>query len=87
MSDRTVRMPRAVRRHHRQRLSKKRRFHWGLDMSLESEKRRGMIINTPTPCSCHGCGNPRKYKDSPYHGLTMQEIRCIIGFKLDGFDY
>jgi hypothetical protein len=60
-------MSRAQKRHHRQRLKTKRRFHWGRDLKDEPEI-LGKAINTPTPCSCLMCGNARHHS-----GETMQE--------------
>lgn len=61
----------AVRRHHRERLKKSRRFHWGRDLSSEPS-RLGMAVDTPHPCSCAMCGNPRKHFDE----LTLQELKA-----------
>lgn len=33
---------------------------------------------TPASCSCWMCGNPRKYADSAYNALTLQERRHWI---------
>lgn len=60
---------RAERRHHRERLKKARRHHWGRDLSKEPH---GMAVDTPTPCSCPMCGNPRKF----FQEKTMQERRA-----------
>ncbi len=73
MSDRDGMPSRAMRRHHRYRLYRRRRFHWGRDLaeSDENPKFRGKVIDTPTPCSCWMCGNPRKW----WKEKTMQERR------------
>jgi hypothetical protein len=49
---------RAIRRAHRARLKKARRFHWGRRLRGSA---LGMVVDTPTPCSCWMCGNPRRY--------------------------
>ena len=54
-------MKRAVRRHHRSRLKKKRQYHWGRDLNTEPEI-LAMTVNTPTPCSCWMCCNIRRNK-------------------------
>jgi hypothetical protein len=60
----------ALRRHHIHRLRIARRFHFGMDLSAQPPRVLGKAIDTPTPCSCWMCGNPRKYfKDR----LTRQE--------------
>lgn len=38
-----------------------------------SDKAIGIHSNTPTPCSCDMCGNPRKYHGNGKHGRTLQE--------------
>ncbi|EGQ60392.1 hypothetical protein GGI1_00135 [Acidithiobacillus sp. GGI-221] len=73
MSDRDSKLARAMRRHHRYRLYHNRRFHWGRDLaeSDENPKTRGRVVNTPTPCSCWMCGNPRRH----FGEKTLQELR------------
>ena len=68
---------RAERRHQRERLKKARRFYWGLD-SLNPEggielKHSRRVIDTPRPCSCHMCCNPRRSHYSKGERLTIQE--------------
>jgi hypothetical protein len=58
------------RRHHTERLKKKRRFNWGRDL-IKEPKSLAMAVNTPKPCSCLMCGNCRKHS-----GNTMQERRA-----------
>lgn len=65
-------MQRAQRRHHAARVKKNRRFHWGQDMA-ERPQMWARLVNTPTPCSCASCGNPRKY----FGGCTVQERRFV----------
>lgn len=48
---------RAERRHHRARLKKNRDGYW----AGYAAERAGRAIDTPTPCSCWMCGNPRHY--------------------------
>lgn len=64
-------MGRTERRHHRQRLKNKRRFHWGRDL-LNDKISANKAIDTPCPCSCYACGNPRKY----FKQKTMQERKA-----------
>ena len=73
MSDRDSKLMRAIRRHHRYRLWCNRRFLWGRDLSGSDENPllRGKAIDTPTPCSCWMCGNPRRY----FGEKTLQELR------------
>jgi len=62
---------RAIRRHHYERLKRKRiRDNYWYHGTL-SERWLGIAINTPTPCSCWMCGNPRKY----FKQKTRQEIK------------
>lgn len=62
----------AMRRHHRERLKKDRRFHWGRDLSREP-KYLAVAVDTPTPCSCLMCGNARRHS-----GPTLQERRAEL---------
>jgi len=62
---------RAIRRTHRQRIKNLGKFWWGRKLRCGAEL--GRIIDTPTPCSCWMCGNPRRYfKDS-----TVSERRWL----------
>ncbi len=63
---------RAERRHHRERLKKARRVHWGRDLMAEPEV-LSRVVDTPTDCSCWMCGNPRRY----FGELSMQERRLF----------
>jgi len=60
---------RAFRIHHRERLKKKRASYYG-GWAGSSPHRLGMVVTTPTLCSCWMCGNPRKY----FGQRTRQEI-------------
>lgn len=62
---------RALRRHHYNRLKVKRRFYWSGDWKALDERQRGLVVDTPCPCSCWMCGNPRRY----FGELTIQEKR------------
>lgn len=74
-------MKRAERRAHIERLKRKRRTYYG-GMHADSPQRLGGLIDTPTPCSCQMCCNPRRSKWGPH--LTMQERRAMAGW-LDAF--
>jgi len=63
---------RALKFHHRERLKKNRRFHYGRDLASEP-KFHGMAINTPKTCSCAVCCNARKTE-----GMTRAEKISII---------
>lgn len=62
----------AERRHHRERLMRKRRFHWGRDL-VGDPRRWGMATTTPCACSCWVCGNQRAHE-----GATLQERRAML---------
>jgi rubrerythrin len=51
---------RSERRYHRERLKHAREWHWGKHLSGDA-KQLGQVVDTPTPCSCPMCGNPRKH--------------------------
>ena len=60
---------RAERRHHYQRLKKTRKHYWApMEGEVNSDKKLGMLANTPAPCSGECCGNPRKF-----YGETFRE--------------
>jgi hypothetical protein len=61
---------RAIRRAHAERIKCARRKWWGHDLSRVEQ---GMVVDTPTPCSCWMCGNPRKYLGE----RTVQERRAM----------
>lgn len=65
---------RAERRAQRARLKAKRRQYqiWS-DGFSRPEARLGSYVDTPTPCSCWMCGNPRYY----FHERTIQERRWM----------
>lgn len=74
-------LKRRQRRHHRERLRKKRRgYHgnedWGETDPVLVEETASFYVNTPCPCSCHMCKNPRRSIFSKGdERLTMQERR------------
>jgi hypothetical protein len=43
---------------------------------LLSPRNVGRMANTPHPCSCRCCGNPRRHEKGKA-SLTIQEIRSI----------
>ena len=60
---------RALRRHHRERLKRKRASYWlGYTWPMD-ERLLGMVVSTPHPCSSYCCGNPRKW----FGELSIQE--------------
>lgn len=71
---------RAIRRQHRERLLKNRKQilkSWGYFQEIP-EKILKKLIDTPKPCSCPGCGNPRNSGwVTGVHSLTMQERKFL----------
>ncbi len=61
---------RAIRRHHYQRLKKKRQHYWG---NVLNEDDLGFVVSSPHPCSCYMCGNPRKW----FNEISIQEKRQL----------
>jgi len=61
---------RAIRRAHAERLKRARRKWWGRELD---DKENSRVIDTPTPCSCWMCGNPRRY----FSERTIQERRLL----------
>jgi len=69
----------AKRRANRARLKKKRRAWWrGVD---KTAVQLGRLVDTPTPCSCWMCGNPRKYfgHRSIHERRWIQEVEEVYG--------
>ena len=87
---------RSQRRKDRVRIRTKRQFHWGYghkdewacrmpeeagEINFMSPEVAGMVINTPTPCSCWMCQNPRHAGSSMKEVLTRQELKAEDKFK------
>lgn len=62
---------RAIRRHHIKRLKRNRIIWWGRKLDA---KEISQVVDTPTPCSCSMCGNPRKW----FGESTIQERKAEI---------
>jgi len=66
---------RALRRHHRERIKRKRlrQFHIMFEDRIANLYSKEIIkmLNTAVPCSCWMCGNPRKY----WKEKSRQEIQ------------
>ena len=76
-------MSRVQRRHHRQRILNKRRkvsYLQGMNHADRERIARG-LINTASPCSCHYCGNPRKYRGNSALARTFKELHAIADLK------
>lgn len=67
-------MKRAIRRHHYARLKAKRRNYY-LSTQIDDAIAHARWANTPCPCSCWMCRNPRHSAGSIALRLTMQERR------------
>lgn len=61
---------RSKRRHHIERLKKKRKDYWFGDLDTVQKNK---VLSTPHPCSKSCCGNPRRSKGVYEHKLTVQE--------------
>ena len=59
---------RGIRRHHIERLKRKRSHYHGHYQGMTDPKSIGFVCTTPAPCSCLLCGNRRRYE-----GETRQE--------------
>ncbi len=71
---------RAIRRHHRTRLFRRRRHYWGYGSNMFPENAYPSVIDTPKPCSCWMCGNTRRFRK---HTLTLQEIKFSLETKAE----
>ena len=84
----TIKFSRAQRRSDSLRLKNKRASYWGFGKygwkertnhspTYMSAKQIGSVVDTPTPCSCWMCGNPRKKLfSSNSERLTVQERKA-----------
>lgn len=64
--------------HHKERLKAKRRFCWGQDLRYEENDKYYLAVDTPKPCSCAACGNPRKYnKERTLQEKSFDEVSKI----------
>lgn len=74
-SQTAVASPRAIRRHHYERLKKNRKDYWGYARDEKPggmpPRILGMVAQTPAACSCWMCNRPRKI----FGDLTLQEQR------------
>ncbi len=80
MSKREIR-----RRHYRRRKAREVRkwkvWAYGPEDGWPGEERIGFYADTPQPCSCYMCGNPRYH----FGELTRQEMRANESWQ-KGFD-
>ena len=63
--------PRAVRRHHEQRVKRRVSRYYG-GYAHGQPRHLGKLAHARRPCSCWMCGNPRRYCGEP----TLQERRA-----------
>ena len=73
-------MKRAIRRHHRERLMKKRLTYWaasdGFEVRIPDPERAIRLVTTPCACSCPMCSNPRRHTGE----VTRQEQLADLRF-------
>lgn len=56
-------------------MNNRKGYHGGSDgRRIPAKTVQSMWVDTPTPCSCHMCGNPRKW----WNEETVQERRAFI---------
>jgi hypothetical protein len=68
---------RALRRIHRRRVMRNRKNYYAMWVERADAKTvLGRLARTATPCSCAGCGNPRKY----FNQKTRQELRSVLSY-------
>lgn len=63
---------RGERRAQRERLKRRRAGYYG-GVHANNPARLSQLVDTPTPCSCFMCGNPRRKVGE----LTVQERRAL----------
>jgi hypothetical protein len=75
---------RSERRAHIERLKKKRRFYWGKDLhhinnELDPGRQLGMVVDTPKPCSCWMCSNPRRgLNERTLQEISFEEVNKLV---------
>lgn len=91
----TIKFSRAQRRSDYARIKTNRQTHWGYGhnnwrgMAEMPKRQAGIVANTPAPCSCWMCRNPRHVSNQ----LTMQEQKAVIDYKdqlddrIDEYEY
>lgn len=70
---------RAERRSHRARLKRARKWWWG---RILAAKELGKVVDTPTPCSCWVCGNPRRYFGEEHISKLRADARERVELQL-----
>lgn len=73
-------MSRALRRHHRERLKRNRRYYHTRPSSFcyqNSPEQIAFYVDTPCPCSCDMCGNPRRSLWNQAQRRTLAERRFL----------
>ena len=61
---------RSWRRAQRERLKHKRKHYW-MGHAGSDDRMLGIVVDTPRPCSCIMCGNPRRH----FGQRSVQELR------------
>jgi hypothetical protein len=83
-----MKFDRAWRRAQNERLKKNRKSYWTASHWENDGRRFGFLLNNPKTCSCHMCGNPRKYYDGKPESFTIQERRAAQkGLYHDALDF
>ena len=92
----TEKYSRAQRRADYARMKVKRQFHWGYghkdewacrmpahagEINYMPARNAGFVANTPTPCSCWMCQNPRHAGFNHKESVTMQELRAEASYE------
>lgn len=67
---------RAQRRYHTVRLKENRKNYWAGKFKLFPTE-IGKVVQYPAVCSCHMCGNPRKYSGNSSSGKTRAELSFL----------
>lgn len=71
---------RAIRRHHRERLKKTRKGHWG---EFDKTPRvLGILVNTSAICSCWTCRNQRRVTgEAPFQERKQLQVDTFEDFE------
>jgi len=78
-------LKRGIRRDHRDRLKKKRKYYWGMNKWREATpKLLNHVVDYPQHCSCSQCCNNRRNRYAKKkEKLTIQERKFLESLKIE----
>lgn len=66
----------AKRRHHIERLKKKRKHYWGMFFKGKEnlEAKLNIVVRTPKTCACWRCNKPRQRFGKPFSEIRQFQV-------------